>query len=120
MIQKEKIAPNGPEFSKIILGLWRLDDVSISALERLIKVASDHGVSTIDQADIYGNYKSQEYFGKLLKANPKLRNNMQLVSKAGIHLGGSKFSKSGIGFHDTSIKHLLESVNNALKCSAFR
>lgn len=114
MINREKLAKKGPELSKLILGLWRLQDLKSSEIEHIINTSLDLGITTIDQADIYGNYKSQVYFGKLLQEKPSIRQKIQIVSKAGIVLGNSKYSQSGIGFYNTSKKHLIHSVNNTL------
>lgn len=114
MIKQEKLAANGPKFSKLILGLWRLQDLAVGDIATLINTALEHGITTIDQADIYGNYQSQKYFGKLLQKENSLRDNIQIVSKTGIHLPNSKFTKSGIGYYNTSKNHIINSVNQSL------
>lgn len=105
---------NELELSKIVLGLWRLEDLSGDKIASVINYAVDQGIDTIDQADIYGGYKSQEFFGRALKADKSLRQKIKIVTKAGIILPGSKFSKSGIGYYDTSDKHITQSVEQSL------
>lgn len=114
MVLQENISASGPKLSKIILGLWRLKDLPVKDLDILTQTAIEKGITTFDQADIYGNYQSQKYFGKIIKQKASLREKIQLVSKAGIHLPGSVFSQSGIGFYNTTKNHIINSVNNSL------
>ena len=47
------------EFSRLIYGMWRLaDDVdtSVSHVETKINKCLEQGITTFDQADIYGGY----------------------------------------------------------------
>lgn len=103
------------ELSKIVLGLWRLEDLPGDKIASVINYAVDQGIDTIDQADIYGGYESQKFFGRAIQADKSLRNKIKIVTKAGIILPGSEFSKSGIGFYDTSESHILKSVDRSLK-----
>lgn len=102
------------ELSELILGFWRLKPLEANEVTALINHALSLGITSIDEADIYGNYQSQTYLGKALKEQPSLRDKIQLISKGGINLPGSRFSKSGIGFYDTSEQHLLRSVEQSL------
>jgi predicted oxidoreductase len=114
-MKKVKVARHGElELSELILGFWRLKPLEANEVIQLINHALSLGVSSIDEADIYGNYQSQSYLGRALKAQPSLRDKIQIISKGGIVLGGSRFSKSGIGFYDTTEKHLLQSVEQSL------
>lgn len=102
------------KLSEIILGLWRLQPISAGEVTGLINYALDLGITSIDEADIYGNYKSQQYFGQALKKDPSLRQKIEIVSKCDIIIPGSKFSKTGIGFYNSSEKHILASVDQTL------
>lgn len=86
MVQRITIAPQGPEFSRFVMGYWRLMDWNMSArqLVSFIEVHLDLGVTTVDHADIYGGYQCEAAFGEALKLAPHLRERMEIVSKCGI------------------------------------
>ncbi len=114
-MEKVKVARHSElKLSELILGFWRLKPREAEEVIQLINHALSLGITSIDEADIYGNYQSQSYLGKALKEQPSLRDKIQIISKAGIVLPGSGFSKSGIGFYDTTEKHLLRSVDQSL------
>jgi predicted oxidoreductase len=115
-MEKVKVARHSDlELSELILGFWRLKSLDANEVIQLINHALSLGITSIDEADIYGNYQSQTYLGRALKEQPSLRDKIQIISKGGIVLSGSRFSKSGIGYYDTSEKHLLQSVEQSLK-----
>lgn len=74
------------EFSRVILGFWRLLDWKLTTDELIqyLEECLDLGITTMDHADIYGNYTVEEKFGEALKKRPDLRNKMQIVTKCGI------------------------------------
>ncbi|MEL7117677.1 MAG: aldo/keto reductase, partial [Pseudomonadota bacterium] len=58
----KRIQVQATELSQIILGMWRLTDYgdsSPAALQARIEAALDQGITTIDQADIYGGYAAE-------------------------------------------------------------
>lgn len=116
MIMKKVLVASHSDLrlSEIILGLWRLQDIPGNEIQDLLNFAIESGITSIDEADIYGGYKSQQYFGRALKAEPSLRQQLEIISKCDIILPGSRFSKSGIGFYDSSEKHILHSVEQTL------
>lgn len=103
--------------SQIIFGVWRLMEWKMDAvaLDKLIRQNLALGITTFDHADIYGNYECEEAFGKLLKADPSLRRDMQLVTKCGIMLKTAKYPVRRIKHYDTSKAHIIYSVENSLK-----
>lgn len=103
--------------SRITHGLWRLMDwkMSTAELEHLVNQAIDLGVTTFDHADIYGDYDCEAAFGKLLKANHGLRNQMQLVTKCGIKLDSPKYPQRKLKIYDTTHQHIINSVEQSLK-----
>ena len=73
--------------SRIIYGLWRHtndQDISSHKLQSKIEACLDQGISTLDQADIYGGYTSEALLGETLKQAPYLRDSMQLITKCDI------------------------------------
>jgi predicted oxidoreductase len=112
-VQYQRIHPKGPEFSRIIAGVWNWSDERIN--ERCIGAALDCGITTFDHADIYGKYAIEELFGRILKQQPGLRNKMQLVTKCGIKLKVDNKPEHKIKHYDTSYPHIIQSVETSLK-----
>lgn len=84
MVQRIAMAPQGPEFSRFVMGYWRLMDWKMSPgeLVSFIEQHLDLGVTTVDHADIYGDYQCEAAFGEALKQAPHLRSRMEIVSNA--------------------------------------
>lgn len=111
-----QLAPDGPEFSRIVLGLWRLAEWNMSAAQRLalIEQALDLGVTTVDHADIYGNYLGEGLFGEAMALAPSLRHKLEIVGKCGIKLLSANRPAHGLKHYDTSRAHIVASVENSL------
>lgn len=114
-MEKKRIHPDGPEFSRLITGVWRWKEQSTSATERLIHQSVDAGITTFDHADIYGDYSCEEQFGAVLKENSSLRKKIQLVTKCGIRLLSEKRPQHRVKYYDTSREHIISSVEQSLK-----
>lgn len=115
MIEKIEMSNNGLKLSKLVLGLWRLQDLPANQILSLIHNAIDLGITSVDEADIYGGYTSQKFFGRALKSDKSLRQKLQIISKAGIIIPDSPLSKIGIGYYNTSKQHIINSVEDTLK-----
>ncbi|OAI58077.1 hypothetical protein AYO49_01480 [Verrucomicrobiaceae bacterium SCGC AG-212-N21] len=84
-----RLAPNGPEFSRLVYGTWRiLDDAGANAqeLNRRLNLCVDLGMTTLDTAEIYGLYEVEEALGKAIALSPGLRDKLEIVTKAGIYV----------------------------------
>ncbi|WGL18298.1 aldo/keto reductase [Microbulbifer bruguierae] len=103
-------------FSRIAFGLWRLTDWNYSPRERiaLFEQMLDLGVTTFDLADIYGDYRCEQFFGEALKLKPELRARMEIVSKCSIRLAGA-VSGARINHYDTSAEHVRKAVETSLR-----
>ena len=114
---KIKLERNGPEVSRIALGMMRLSGWNLSAAERRrwIERALELGLSTFDHADIYGDYTCEELFGEALSSKPSLRRRMQIVTKCGIELVSERNPGCTIKHYDTSKEHITASVERSLK-----
>ena len=114
-VSRLSLHPQGPEFSRIIMGYWRLMEWQLSptALLDLIKYHLDLGVTTIDHADIYGGYQCEEAFGKALRLEPSLRSRMELVSKCGIALTAKP--EHALNHYNTSKGHIIASAEASLQ-----
>jgi predicted oxidoreductase len=89
----------------------------MSPAQRLgfLQQALELGVSTIDQADIYGNYQSESLLGQALALQPSLRERLQIVTKCGIKLVSSERPAHGIQHYDTSAAHIIASAEQSLR-----
>ncbi|ELM6621644.1 aldo/keto reductase family oxidoreductase [Vibrio fluvialis] len=117
MVAKVTIASQGPEFSELVQGYWRLGEWGMTAKERLtfLKQHLELGITTVDHADIYGNYECEQLFGEALALEPSLREQLQIVTKCDIKLCSAKFPERKINHYDTSAAHIYQSVNNSLE-----
>lgn len=111
------IAPDGPTFSPIVAGAWRMADwnFSVAARQRWIEHCLELGITTFDHADIYGNYQVESLFGEVLAAAPALRQRMQIVTKCGIKLTSAHRPAHRGKSYDTSSDHVRTSVDNSLR-----
>lgn len=117
-MERRKIHPDGPEFSRIIVGAWRWNTVSQQTVGKLIQTSLDEGMTTFDHADIYGDHSNEEIFGNILRKDAGLRNKMELVSKCGIKFNSAKRPKTWVKHYDTSKEHIKWSVENSLNMLA--
>ncbi|MDU3745366.1 MAG: aldo/keto reductase family oxidoreductase [Escherichia coli] len=114
MVQRITIAPQGPEFSRFVMGYWRLMDWNMSA-RQLVSFIEEHldlGVTTVDHADIYGGYQCEAAFGEALKLAPHLRERMEIVSKCGI--ATTACEENVIGHYITDRDHIIKSAEQSL------
>lgn len=113
-MQRKKIHPKGPEFSRIITGAWRWN-LPEKEVDQLINTSLDCGMTTFDHADIYGDHSNEEIFGNVLRKNPGLRPRMELVTKCGIKFPSAKRPATWVKHYDTTKKHILWAVDNSLQ-----
>jgi predicted oxidoreductase len=108
----------GLEVSRIVYGMWRLgDDVDRSPahVQAKIEACLEQGITTFDQADIYGDYESESILGQCLKDQPGLRAGMEIVTKCGIMLISGKYPGRRVKHYDTSAAHVTASVEASLR-----
>ncbi len=55
------------DLSRLVYGMWRLGDDADTSVDHIRKPRSsaclDQGITTMDQADIYGGYEAEEILG---------------------------------------------------------
>jgi predicted oxidoreductase len=107
----------GPTLSRVVAGMWRMGEWGMSVEQRvaLIERCLEMGVTSFDHADIYGGYGVEGLFGEALRAQPALRERMELVSKCGIKLLSTKRPQHTIQHYDTSAAHIIGSVEESLR-----
>ncbi|MBM7341611.1 aldo/keto reductase [Pantoea coffeiphila] len=115
MLQAVQIAPQGPEFSPMVMGYWRLMEWQMSPqqLTGFIEQHLEQGITTVDHADIYGGYQCEAAFGEALRLQPSLRGRLQLVTKCGIATTANPDHK--LGHYRTDAQHIRQSAENSLR-----
>jgi predicted oxidoreductase len=107
----------GARYSRLVQGYWRLADWEMDAQQRLafLQQHLELGISSVDHADIYGDYRCESLFGEALRLKPALREQLQIISKCGIQLVSENFPDRKVKHYDSSASHIFESVDNSLR-----
>ena len=114
----ERVTLGPVEFSRIVYGMWRVgDDADTSPAHVQAKVESclEQGITTIDQADIYGGYTAEAIFGATLKSAPALRDQIEIVTKCDIVAPAGRHSGVSVKHYDTTPAHITASVEASLR-----
>ena len=115
-MQRVKLCQN-LDVSRLAYGMWRLtDDQNTSAAHVRNKLSAclEQGITTIDQADIYGGYQAEEIFGNALSGTA-LRNQIEIVTKCDIVAPVGRHKVARVKYYDTSRAHILASVEHSLR-----
>lgn len=102
------------KLSRVVLGFWRYLDWNLSKKEFLhfIEQVLDLGISTMDHADIYGNYTVEEAFGNALEGRKDLKKRMQIVTKCGIVY---KSATARVKYYNTSTDYIIQQAEASLR-----
>jgi len=107
----------GLSFSRVVYGMWRLDedgDTSPAHIQAKIEACLEQGITTMDQADVYGLYTSEELLGNALKGTD-LRERIEIVTKTDIVVPSAAFPKARVKHYDTSRAHIEAQVERSLR-----
>lgn len=112
----KKIAVGNGAFSasEIALGCMRITALSDRDAEHLVGTALEEGIDFFDHADIYAGGKSEEVFGRAMKALGVGRDKVFLQTKCGIVRDRPLPAGQAVCF-DFSKEHILKSVDGSLK-----
>ncbi len=102
--------------SRLVYGMWRVGDDADTSPEHVrnkIAACLDQGITTMDQADIYGDYGAEEILGNAL--TPELRNQIEIVTKCDIVAPAGRYAHAKVKYYDTSRDHILASVDHSLR-----
>ena len=114
----EKIALNDDiSLSRLIYGMWRLGDdenTSTDYVQAKIESCLAQGITTMDQADIYGGYEAEEIFGNALRKAPHLREQIEIVTKCDIIAPVGRHTAARVKYYDTGRAHITSSVEASL------
>lgn len=103
--------------SRLVYGMWRLGDDSDTSprhIQKKIETCLEHGITTMDQADIYGDYGAEALLGECLKTAPQLRDQIEIVTKCNIVAPVGRYASASVKHYDTSRAHIEASVEHSL------
>jgi predicted oxidoreductase len=108
-----------PGFSPVIAGCMKWGEwgskFSRAEYGNMIRHCLDHEVSTFDHADIYGHYTTEAAFGEVLREDPGLRAQMQIITKCGICMVTPNRPSHQIKHYNTSAEHIIRSAERSLQ-----
>lgn len=116
-MKRSKLTAQGPEFSRMVYGTWRLLDTQLTAQEinRRLHICLDLGITTIDTAEIYGLYKVEELLGAALALSPGLRDKLEIVTKAGIYVPCPQHPERRTAHYNATGPRLSQSLEKSLR-----
>lgn len=104
--------------SRLVYGMWRLGDdtdTSPAHVQAKIEACLAQGITTMDQADIYGGYTAEALLGEALRAAPALRAQIEIVTKCDIVAPMGRHAGARVKYYDTTAAHITASVENSLR-----
>jgi aryl-alcohol dehydrogenase-like predicted oxidoreductase len=108
-MQYRKLGNTGMYISEITYGNWIThgSQVESDAAIKCVRTALDHGITTLDTADVYAGTKAESVMGKALKG----------VKRESYELFTKVYWPTGPGKNDRGLsrKHIMESCNASLK-----
>jgi predicted oxidoreductase len=109
--------PDGLQLSRVVAGMWRMAEWGMTVEQRIafIEQCLALSVTSFDHADIYGGYAVEGLFGEALRAQPSLRDRIELVSKCGIKLVSPTRPGNSIQHYDSSKAHIIASAEESLR-----
>ena len=114
----ERVTLGTIELSRLVYGMWRLGDdadTSPAHVQAKIEACLAQGITSFDQADIYGGYTAETLLGAALRAAPALRAQMQIITKCDIIAPVGRHSGARVKYYDTSAAHINASVEASLR-----
>lgn len=105
------------KMSRFSLGFWRAKEWNYNSEQfyELMSQSLELGITTIDHADIYGQYSCEDIFGNILKEHSSLRQKIEIVTKCGIKFANKRYPEFSIHSYDTSKQHIIWSAENSLR-----
>lgn len=108
----------GVSLSRLVYGMWRIGDdpdTSPAHVQRKIEACLAQGITTMDQADIYGGYTAEAIMGEALRASPGLREKIEIVTKCDIVAPMGRYADVPVKHYDTSAGHIQAAVDQSLR-----
>lgn len=116
-MEKIYLSDSGPKVSPAIYGFyrWREEEVTTTNVEKIVHLCLELGINTFDHADIYGGYKAEEVFGKVISSSAVKREDLVLFTKCGFNLPHASRPDIHVKHHNTSKQHIEKSLEQSLR-----
>ncbi len=104
--------------SRMVYGMWRIGDgpdTSAKHVQAKMEACIEQGITSFDQADIYGDYGAEALLGNALRDKPSLRDDIEIITKCGIIAPIGRYSNKRVKYYDTSRDHIHASVDRSRK-----
>jgi predicted oxidoreductase len=114
----ERIALGEITLSRLVYGMWRLGDdadTTPAHVQAKIEACLAQGITSFDQADIYGGYTAEAILGSALRAAPGLRGQMEIITKCDIVAPVGRHAAARGKHYDTTRAHIMASVEASLR-----
>jgi predicted oxidoreductase len=114
----DRVALGPVSLSRLVYGMWRLGDdadTSPARVQAKIEACLAQGITSMDQADIYGGYAAEGILGRALRVASGLRDRIEIVTKCGIIAPVGRHAAARIKHYDTSAAHVTASVEASLR-----
>ncbi len=114
----ERVTLGPMTMSRLVYGMWRLGDdadTSPAHVQAKVEACLAQGITTMDQADIYGGYIAETLLGAALRAAPGLRDRIEIVTKCDIVAPVGRHAAARVKHYDTSATHITASVEASLR-----
>ncbi len=114
----ERVSFGAVSLSRLVYGMWRLGDdadTSPAHVQAKIEACLAQGITSFDQADIYGGYTAEAILGAALRAAPSLRGQLEIVTKCDIVAPVGRHAAARVKHYDTSAAHINASVEASLR-----
>lgn len=118
MTTMPRLALGPVSMSRLVYGMWRLGDdpdTSPGHVQAKIETCLAQGITTMDQADIYGGYAAEALLGAALRAAPGLRDRIEIVTKCDIVAPVGRHAGARVKHYDTSAGHITAAVEASLR-----
>ena len=114
----DRLSLGSIEISRLVYGMWRLGDdpdTSPAHVQAKVEACLAQGITTMDQADIYGGYVAEAILGAALRAAPALRDQIEIVTKCDIVAPVGRHAGARVKYYDTSAAHITASLEASLR-----
>ncbi|MHB1317697.1 MAG: aldo/keto reductase [Anaerolineae bacterium] len=107
-----RLSAEGPDVSRIAQGWASVvrRNLSVGELTMHVHAGLELGITTHDNAAIYGGGQAETLLGAALAAEPGLREQVEIITKCSVGSWGSS-----LYHYDTSRAHILSSVEHSLQ-----
>jgi predicted oxidoreductase len=114
--ERVRLTKTGPELSRLVWGSMRCIEqfASTAELAKFLGFLLDRGVTSLDTADIYGNYRVEDFLGDALRQYGKGRDRFEIVTKADIAIPTAGSGNRVLHFNATGA-HIRRQAETSLK-----